>query len=688
MKNYAKVLFVAVLFFIFLGPSFSFAAEGEEVDIQSYVKEMQPGWNLGNSFDAVGLDETAWGNPPVTKELIDTLAAEGYKSIRIPITFDQRMGVGPDYQIDPAFLERVTNTVNWSLDADMKVMINIHHDSWIWLESGMSQNHDASLARYNAIWTQLSNHFKDYSTDLMFESINEPRFTASATESQNYLNELNTSFYTIVRGSGGNNSIRPLVLPTLDTGSEQEKLDGLYQSIVALDDPYLISTVHYYGFWPFSVNIAGYTRFDDDTKNDIINTFDRVHNTFTANGIPVIIGEFGLLGFDTHTGVIQQGEKLKYFEYMMHYAQEKDFTHMLWDNGQHLGRTSLEWADQQLFNMMEASWMTRSSTAENDFIYLNRLDTIEDEPLPLNLNGNTFISLQLNNTELTLGQDYQLDGDILIVKESLLTQLTASDELGTNAVLTIKFSQGADWSINLISYEKPVLEDSTGSISDFAIPTSFNGDQLATVETVYQDGTPAGPQNWTTFKEFGYTFSPSYDSNEILFTENFFNELNNGETKVTFHFWSGEEVYYTLTKEDNTITGVAEAIESDADHDLQDNELPQEEEEENTVPPKTIDNETPDPTTDETDKDSSSSTESSGNTSSENTKNTVFDKTESEFPVPLVNDNSSVDEKEVKKMGAILPNTATNMFNWLFISILFLGSGIGIYFYQRNHKQA
>ena len=30
----------------------------------------------------------------------------------------------------------------------------------------------------------------------------------------------------------------------------------------ALNDSNLIATVHFYGFWPFSVNIAGYTRFD------------------------------------------------------------------------------------------------------------------------------------------------------------------------------------------------------------------------------------------------------------------------------------------------------------------------------------------------------------------------------------------------------------------------------------------
>ncbi len=39
-------------------------------DLQSYVDAMQPGWNLGNTFDSTGPDETSWGNPRVTKEFL------------------------------------------------------------------------------------------------------------------------------------------------------------------------------------------------------------------------------------------------------------------------------------------------------------------------------------------------------------------------------------------------------------------------------------------------------------------------------------------------------------------------------------------------------------------------------------------------------------------------------------------
>ncbi|MDQ0492326.1 glycoside hydrolase family 5 protein [Paenibacillus brasilensis] len=280
--------------------------------MQSYVEAMQPGWNLGNSLDAVGADETAWGNPRITQALIQQIAAQGYKSIRIPVTWDKHIGAAPNYTVESAYMNRVEEVVRWALDANLYVMINVHHDSWMWVSS-MEPKHDEVLARYNAIWTQIAQRFKDKPDKLMFESINEPRFTEGGTTNEakanQMLQELNVSFHKIVRASGGKNATRPLVLPGLDTSPAQNKINELYNTMTKLKDPNLIATVHYYGYWPFSVNIAGHTTFDTDTKNDIIQTFDNVYNTFVAKGIPVIVGEFGLLGFDKNTGVIEQGEK-------------------------------------------------------------------------------------------------------------------------------------------------------------------------------------------------------------------------------------------------------------------------------------------------------------------------------------------------------------------------------------------
>lgn len=538
-------------------PACNFAsADNMEMNIQDYVQDMQPGWNLGNTFDAVGEDETAWGNPRVTQQFIQKLVEQGFKSIRIPVTFDQRMEDGPDCTIDEQFLSRLDQAITWSLDENLYVMINVHHDSWIWLESGMQQNHDETLARFEAIWRQLADRYADYSAKLMFESINEPRFWGTDEEKQAYLDELNTSFYTIVRNSGGLNDTRPLVLPTLDTGSDQHKIDALHVFIKELNDPNIIATVHYYGFWPFSVNIAGFTTFNEETKNDVITTFDRVHNTFVSDGIPVVIGEFGLLGFDTDLHAIQQGEKLKFFEFLIHDAQEKGLTHMLWDNGQHFGRSTYQWSDPELYDMMKASWTGRSAVAETDTIFIKYVDeVISDVELTFELNGNEFTELTFDGRPLVRGEDYEFNSNVLTLKASLIEELTASGILGMNAKLSAVFDQGKDWTIFVVLYDTPVLGNATGTTGDFKIPLWYNGDQLATMEAVYEDGSNAGPQDWTSFKEFAYTFKPNYEHNTLTLTPNFFNEVNDGVVMLTMHFWSGEVLDYRIVKNGDQVNG-------------------------------------------------------------------------------------------------------------------------------------
>ncbi|MUG46424.1 cellulase family glycosylhydrolase [Paenibacillus woosongensis] len=528
--------------------------------MQSYVEAMQPGWNLGNSLDAVGADETAWGNPRITKELIQNIAAQGYKSIRIPVTWDSHIGAAPNYQIEAAYLNRVQEVVQWALDANLYVMINVHHDSWLWI-SKMESQHDQVLARYNAIWRQIADKFKSSPNKLMFESVNEPRFTDGGTtdeaKQQKMLDELNVSFFNIVRNSGGQNATRPLVLSTLEASPTQERMTALYNTITKLNDKNLIATVHFYGFWPFSVNIAGYTKFDAETQNDITTTFDNVYNTFVAKGIPVVVGEYGLLGFDKNTGVIEQGEKLKFFEFFAQYVKQKSISTMLWDNGQHFNRTSFKWSDPDLFNMIKASWTGRSSTASSDLIHVKQGTAIKDTSVQLNLNGNTLTSLSVNGTTLKSGTDYILNGSTLTIKASQLTKLTSSGKLGVNATIVAKFNRGADWKLNVVLYNTPKLSSTTGTTSSFAIPTAFNGDQLATMEAVYVNGGNAGPHNWTSFKEFETTFSPAYSEGKIKLQQAFFNEVNDATVTLKFHFWSGEIINYTIKKSGTTVTGTA-----------------------------------------------------------------------------------------------------------------------------------
>ncbi|MEV0609527.1 cellulase family glycosylhydrolase [Polymorphospora rubra] len=521
------------------------------------VAAMEPGWNLGNSFDATGDGETSWGNPRVTAQLLDNIKAQGFKSVRIPVTWGQHHGAAPNYTINPTYLNRVKEVVDWALADDFYVMINIHHDSWQWI-ANMPANRTTVLARYNAIWTQVANTFRNSSPKLVFESVNEPQFTGSSGDAQNaaLLHELNTSFHSIVRQSGGNNATRLLVLPTLHTSSDQARIDELVATFDVLDDPNLIATYHFYGYWPFSVNVAGGTRFDATVQQDLTDAFDRIHTAFTARGIPVILGEYGLLGFDRHTGTIQQGEKLKFFEFLGHYARARQITTMWWDNGQHFNRNTHQWNDPELFAQIKSSWTTRSGTASSDQVFSARSGAVTAKSLTLNLNGTSFVGLRHGNTDLVRGTDYTVSGNQLTLTAAALTRLSGDRAYGTNAVLSARFSQGVPWRINLVTYDRPVLQNATGTTGSFTIPTTFRGDQLATMEATYTDGSNAGPHNWTPFKEFDHTFAPNYTANNIVLKPEFFAEVNdNSRVTLRFHFWSGEIVTYYVTRSGGNVTG-------------------------------------------------------------------------------------------------------------------------------------
>jgi hypothetical protein len=423
----------------------------------------------------------------------------------------------------------------------------------------MPTDHDAVLDRYSDTWTQIAERFKNDSPRLTFESVNEPQFAGSTGEAQELelLAELNRVFHGVVRGSGGVNATRPLVLPTLHTGSDPAQLDALAREIAALNDPNLIATVHNYGFWPFSVNIAGYTRFNAEVQQSLTDTFDLVHAAFTARGVPVVIGEYGLLGFDRHTGTIEQGEKLKFFEYFGYAARQRNFTTMLWDNGQHFDRTAYRWRDQALFDHISSSWTQRSGTASSDLVFVPASGAVAAQSLTLNPNGTSFQALLHNGTALTAGTDYTLAGNQLTLSAALLQRLAGDRTPGPADELVVRFSGGVPWTVRVINQETPVLQNASGTTASFAIPTSFTGDLLATMEAKYADGSNAGPQNWTSYKEFAYTFSPSYDAGTITLTPEFFAEVNDGTVNLTFHFWSGATLSYVLTKSAGTVTGTA-----------------------------------------------------------------------------------------------------------------------------------
>lgn len=524
---------------------------------QEYAEAMNPGWNLGNTFDSfdTGKDkgEESWGNPKATRELIKSIKEQGFKSIRMPFSVMVRSGDAPDFKIDQEFLARYAEVVQWALDEGLYVMINIHHDSWNWAKD-IGTDDGYAMKRYLAYWTQLADYFKDYSDKLCFESLNEPQFKgASDAANIKILETVNDKFYKLVRNSGGKNATRMLVLPTYYTNDSADKCLSLYNTITGYKDNNIMATFHFYGYWPFSTNIAGTTTMDSTVVKGLEEAFNRVYNQFVAKGIGVICGEYGLLGFDKTLGAVEHGEVLKYFEYINYYSKKKDITLMLWDNGQHMGRTTLQWSDPSLYNIIKSSWTSRSSYSESDRIFITDDSKNKDISVTLTLNGNTLTDIYNGSAKLEKGTDYTYTGDTVTLKSSYIKKVITSS-YGINATLTMKFSAGADWDVYLTHYKTPTLGAGKGSSEGYVIPVKFNGSRISTIEAVNASGGGIGPNSWTTYKEYDRDFTVNYNNNTVTMTKTFFAQTVDGIKTLKLHFQSGEILICKFEKSGTNVT--------------------------------------------------------------------------------------------------------------------------------------
>ncbi len=525
------------------------------------VAAMQPSWNLGNTLDAIPHEEN-WGNPKVTRELFTTIRGEGFRSVRIPVTWSDHQSATAPYTVDAAYMSRVKEVVDWALDEGLYVVLNVHHDSWQWIDD-MPADRDGVLARFNSTWTQISRTFRDEPRSLIFESVNEPVFEkATAEQKTRLLRELNTSFHKIVRSSGGGNTDRLLMLPTQGCTPSQSLMDDLYTTIKSLNDRQLIATVHYYSWYPFSVNVAGGTHYDDTAQNDLNDAFARMRDTFVDKGIPVYLGEYGLLGYpDTnHPSRVERGEALKYYEHFSYAARLVGVTTALWDPGTwaYLNRETLKWSDPALMAWIKSSWTKRSATASFDKVFLEKKEPITAQGVTLNLNGTRFRGLWHGATKLVEGRDYtRFDKTRLIITAGALTRLSGDREYGVNATLQARFSRGLPWQIEVVTYDEPVLSDATGKTDAFTIPTKYKGDVLAAMEARYGDGSYAGTKNWTPYQEFNESFSPDYSNGTIILKPAFLKSLRDGElVTLTFNFYSGKKVLYHVKKSGDSVTGI------------------------------------------------------------------------------------------------------------------------------------
>ncbi len=323
------------------------------------ITEMTAGWNLGNTFDAPG-SETAWGNPVVTQEMISAIAQAGFDIIRIPISWNLFTGSAPEYSIDEARLARIKQVINYAMQNNMYVIINMHHEN-SWLKP-RDKDYEAVREQFVSMWSQIAEYFKGYGDHLLFEGMNEPRieggiaeWEGGTTEGRNVVNKLNQEFVNTVRATGGNNAQRCLLITTF---AAQPSKNGVKELKIPEDNNLIIS-IHAYT--PYRFTFYNDTDWDlkiwDGSANvEIDQLFQLLDDTFISKGAAVMITEFGAVNKEMKLpdqSVIPNEEEIaRWVSYYVKQANQYGIKCVWWDNGYYSSGNELF----GIFNRTDNTW--------------------------------------------------------------------------------------------------------------------------------------------------------------------------------------------------------------------------------------------------------------------------------------------------------------------------------------------
>lgn len=293
------------------------------------ISFMGQGWNLANTMESCGGTgktvsdfETLWGAPVTTQSMIDGIKNSGFKSIRIPVAWSNMISDDGNYTIDEAYMKRVETIVNYCLNNELYVVLNIHYDGGWW---GMFGSEDKNIQawawkKYVSIWEQIATRFNEYSDRLIFESANEElgdgvndsnlglntavngvKGKLTTDELYEKVNAINQKFVEVVRKTGGNNAYRQLLLAGFctDLGKTcDERFVMPTDTVKANGKEKLHVSIHYYTPGGYCIGEDATSSFYEDswgTESDVKamhGLLDRMAK-FTDQGYGVIIGECG-----------------------------------------------------------------------------------------------------------------------------------------------------------------------------------------------------------------------------------------------------------------------------------------------------------------------------------------------------------------------------------------------------------
>lgn len=336
--------------------------------VQLHAK-LTMGINIGNTLEAIG-GETAWGNPKITQSFVNALKANGFNTVRLPCSWDQYSNQSTA-AIQAAWLDRVKEVVQYCVNADMYVVLNIHWDGG-WLDAHINSRDQAKVnAKQKAFWEQIATKMRDFDEHLMFAGSNEPPVEDAAQMA--ILLSYHQTFIDAVRSTGGKNTYRVLVVQGPSTN-----IDNTYTLMNTLPtDPTpnrMMVEVHSYTPYNFCLmdadqswgNMFYYWGANnhstiEPTRNAnwgeeayVSDQYLKMKTKFADNGIPLILGEYGAYRRSTPLDMAKHQASVDFWaSYNTSQAKADGIQPFWWDTGGLINRSTNAVQDQRTLDALK-----------------------------------------------------------------------------------------------------------------------------------------------------------------------------------------------------------------------------------------------------------------------------------------------------------------------------------------------
>ncbi len=320
--------------------------EGQVFDM---ALDMGLGTNIGNTFDNTLMWETGWGQPVVTQEYIRGLAANGIKTVRVPVAWDTYAANGV---VNAQHLARVREVVGWIDDAGLYSIVNIHWDGgWIFNENNENEYHltEDVKSKFVSYWQQIGPAFADVGHHLILEGLNEEvRFflDGAANKQPDYVatNELNQLFVSTIRELEGFNKTRALLIAGFQTNIELSCVDDFAVPEDPAGPGNIFLSLHYYTPFTFALMEeeeswgSPTTTWGSPAEEEELDTqFAILGDCSVRKQMPIILGEFAVTRGQTF--VREPESRTRWMAAVMRSTWARGGVPVLWDTDSEISRT-------------------------------------------------------------------------------------------------------------------------------------------------------------------------------------------------------------------------------------------------------------------------------------------------------------------------------------------------------------